>query len=332
MGREDNIEAILTIRDLCVDYYLPNGILKAVNYVDLDIPSGKITGLVGESGSGKTTLTSAVLRTVSNPGKITNGSIMFKGKNILSLSSKELREFRWSEIAMVFQAAQNSLNPTMTIEEQFIETYLAHRKETSNKEILAHVHKLLRAVRLDADRVLRAYPHEMSGGMKQRIMIAFAQLLEPEILFLDEPTTALDVITQDYIFKILKTVHEINGTTMVLSTHDIAVVANLCDYMVVMYGGKVVELGNIFDMFQEPMHPYTQLLIQAAPSLLGDMQERVAIPGTAPDLMKERKGCIFADRCPIADDNCREVEPNTRTMSKEHSVACHKAGKGVRAV
>lgn len=332
MERDDNIEAILTIRDLCVDYFLPNGILRAVNYVDLDIAAGKITGLVGESGSGKTTLTSAVLRTVSNPGRITNGSITFKDKNILSLSSKELREFRWGEIAMVFQAAQNSLNPTMTIQEQFVETYLAHRKETSNKEILAHIHKLLRAVRLDADRVLGSYPHEMSGGMKQRIMIAFAQLLEPEILFLDEPTTALDVITQDYIFKILKTVHEVKGTTMVLSTHDIAVVANLCDYMVVMYGGKVVELGNIFDMFQEPMHPYTQLLIQAAPSLIGDMQERVAIPGTAPDLMKEGKGCIFADRCPIADDNCREVEPDTRTMSKDHSVACHKAGKGVRAV
>lgn len=320
-----DVEPILKIRDLCVDYFLPNGILRAVNHVDLDVPAGKITGLVGESGSGKTTLTSAVLRTVSNPGRITNGSILFDGEDILSLSPKELREFRWREVAMVFQAAQNSLNPTMTIQEQFIETYLAHKKDMTNKEILNHVKKLLRAVRLDADRVLRAYPHEMSGGMKQRIMIAFAQLLEPEILFLDEPTTALDVITQDYIFKILKTVHEVKETTMVLSTHDIAVVANLCDYMVVMYGGNIVEFGNIFDMFEEPMHPYTQLLIHAAPSLVGDIQERVAIPGSAPDLMKERKGCIFADRCPIADDKCRQIEPESRTISTEHSVACHKA-------
>jgi len=323
-----DVEPILKIRDLCVDYFLPNGILRAVNHVNLDVPTGKITGLVGESGSGKTTLTSAILRTVSNPGKITKGSILFDEKDIVSLSDKELREYRWRDVAMVFQAAQNCLNPTMTLQEQFIETYLAHKKDMSEKEIIEHVKKLLRAVRLDADRVLKSYPHEMSGGMKQRIMIAFAQLLEPEILFLDEPTTALDVITQDYIFRILKTVHQIKGTTMVLSTHDIAVVATLCDYMVVMYGGNIVEFGNIYDMFEEPCHPYTQLLIQAAPSLIGDVKERAAIPGTAPDLMQERKGCIFADRCPYADDICRQVEPETRVVSEEHTVACHKEIRG----
>ncbi len=323
-----DVEPILKIRDLCVDYFLPNGILRAVNHVNLDVPTGKITGLVGESGSGKTTLTSAILRTVSNPGKITKGSILFGEKDIVSLSDKELREYRWRDVAMVFQAAQNCLNPTMTLQEQFIETYLAHKKDMSEKEIIEHVKKLLRAVRLDADRVLKSYPHEMSGGMKQRIMIAFAQLLEPEILFLDEPTTALDVITQDYIFRILKTVHQIKGTTMVLSTHDIAVVATLCDYMVVMYGGNIVEFGNIYDMFEEPCHPYTQLLIQAAPSLIGDVKERAAIPGTAPDLMQERKGCIFADRCPYADDICRQVEPETRVVSEEHTVACHKEIRG----
>jgi peptide/nickel transport system ATP-binding protein len=323
-----DVEPILKIRDLCVDYFLPNGILRAVNHVNLDVPTGKITGLVGESGSGKTTLTSAILRTVSNPGKITKGSILFGEKDIVSLSDKELREYRWRDVAMVFQAAQNCLNPTMTLQEQFIETYLAHKKDMSEKEIIEHVKKLLRAVRLDADRVLKSYPHEMSGGMKQRIMIAFAQLLEPEILFLDEPTTALDVITQDYIFRILKTVHQIKGTTMVLSTHDIAVVATLCDYMVVMYGGNIVEFGNIYDMFEQPCHPYTQLLIQAAPSLIGDVKERAAIPGTAPDLMQERKGCIFADRCPYADDICRQVEPETRVVSEEHTVACHKKIRG----
>lgn len=330
--QKQDVEPILKIRDLCVDYFLPNGILRAVNHVNLDVPTGKITGLVGESGSGKTTLTSAVLRTVSNPGKITNGSVLFDGRDIVSLSDKELREFRWRDVAMVFQAAQNSLNPTMTIQEQFIETYLAHKKDMTDKEIINHVKKLLRTVRLDADRVLKSYPHEMSGGMKQRIMIAFAQLLEPEILFLDEPTTALDVITQDYIFKILKTVHEVKETTMILSTHDIAVVAQLCDYMAVMYGGNIVEFGDIFEMFENPMHPYTQLLIQAAPSLIGEMKERVAIPGAAPDLMQERKGCIFADRCPIADEKCRQTEPEAKIISEGHTVACHKADKGVRVV
>ena len=323
-------DSIVQIRDLCVDFFLPNGVLRAVNHVNLDLPAGKITGLVGESGSGKTTLTSAVLRTVSNPGKITNGKILFEGKDIVSLSEKEVRQYKWRDASMVFQAAQYSLNPSMTIQEQFIETYLAHKKDTPTKEIIAQADKLLRAVRLDSKRILRSYPHEMSGGMKQRVMIAFAQLLEPKILFLDEPTTALDVITQDYIFQILDVLHEAKQMTMVLSTHDIAVVANICDYMAVMYGGKIMEMGDIYEMFEQPKHPYTRMLIDAVPSLIGEMKERTAIPGTPPDLMKEIKGCAFADRCPLCYAKCRQCEPETRTVSKGHTVACHRAGKEVR--
>ena len=324
----EDVPAILKVKDLCVDFFLPGGVLRAVNHLNFNLPANQITGLVGESGSGKTTLTSAILRTVSNPGKITQGSILFEDKDILKLTDRELKEFRWKETAMVFQAAQNCLNPSMTIKEQFIETYLAHKKDLRPAEITALSAKFLKDVRLDPDRVLKSYPHEMSGGMKQRVMIAFARILEPAVLLLDEPTTALDVITQDYIFNILLGIHESTKMTMLLSTHDIAVVAKTCDYMAVMYGGTIVEMGDIYEMFEFPGHPYTKMLIQAAPSLTGELKERVAIPGTPPDLMEERKGCIFGNRCPLCDEECRQTEPEAVTVSAGHTVACHKAKKG----
>lgn len=320
-------ENILEIRDLCVDFILPNGILRAVDHLNFNLPARRITGLVGESGSGKTTLTSALLRTVSNPGKISCGQVIYKGVDILRLSEKEIADFKWRDIAMVFQAAQNCLNPSMTIEEQFIETYMAHRKDLPKKDIIERSSKLLRGVRLDADRVLKAYPHELSGGMKQRVMIAFAQILEPPILLLDEPTTALDVITQDYIFSILQAIQEEYQMTMLLSTHDIAVVAKTCDNMAVMYAGKIVEMGGIYEMFENPKHPYTKLLIHAAPSLVGDLKEREAIPGGPPNLMEEHEGCLFAPRCPMATEECRQRKPVQIEISSGHFVSCHKVTK-----
>ena len=320
-------ENILQIRDLSVSFFLPYGTLNAVYNVDFDLPKSKIMGLVGESGSGKTTLVSAILQSVSKPGKIIKGSMIYEGKDILKLNSEDLRKFKWRDIAMVFQAAQNSLNPSLTIGEHFVETYLAHKKDMESEEILAYSSELLLNVLLEPDRVLRAYPHELSGGMKQRVMIAFAQILKPEILLLDEPTTALDVITQDYIFNILHRIHEESGMTMILSTHDIAVVAKLCDNMAVMYGGCIVESGDVFTMFENPKHPYTRLLIKAAPMLVGDLQERVAIPGDPPDLMLERKGCIFYARCPEAMPICAEVQPEMIKNSQGHQVACHRVSK-----
>lgn len=318
-------ESILKTEDLCVDFLLPGGDLHAVYHVDFELPAHKITGLVGESGSGKTTLTSAILKTVSNPGKITQGKIFFQDKNILDLSDEELRQFRWSDVAMVFQAAQNCLNPSMTIQEQFTETMMAHKKNVSTKEAAEISKKLLHQVKLEPERILRSYPHELSGGMKQRVMIAFAQLLSPPILLLDEPTTALDVITQDYIFTLLKQLHKSTNMTMLLSTHDIAVVAKICDYMAVMYGGSIIEMGNIFTIFERPAHPYTQMLIKAAPSLIGDLQQRDAIPGAPPNLMQERRGCVFFARCPYAEDKCMAEEPTLSLLEDEHLVACHRA-------
>ena len=317
-------DIILKIEDLCVDFLLPDGDLHAVCHLDFELPAHKITGLVGESGSGKTTLTSAILRTVSAPGEITQGKILFGNQDIRKLSEETLRRFRWNEISMVFQAAQNSLNPSMTIQEQFVETIMAHHRNRSNKEMMEISRKLLKQVKLEPERILRSYPHELSGGMKQRVMIAFAQLLDPPVLLLDEPTTALDVITQDYIFTLLVQMHENMHNTMLLSTHDIAIVARVCDYMAVMYGGRIVEMGDIFTMFENPLHPYTQMLIKAAPSLVGELKERVAIPGSAPDLMKPHKGCIFADRCPYCEDRCLTEEPGLEVAGEEHLAACHR--------
>ncbi len=318
-------EISLKIEDLCVDFLLSGGDLHAIYHLDFELPAHKMTGLVGESGSGKTTLTSAILRSVSTPGEITQGKIWFENEDVVKLSNDKLRKYRWRDVAMVFQAAQNSLNPSMTIREQFAETILAHRKNAGNKEMEEISKRLLKQVKLEPERILRSYPHELSGGMKQRVMIAFAQLLDPPILLLDEPTTALDVITQDYIFTLIRQMHDRTENTMLLSTHDIAIVARVCDYMAVMYGGRIVEMGDIFTMFEKPVHPYTQMLIKAAPSLVGELKERVAIPGSAPDLMKTHKGCIFADRCPYCEERCRTEEPEPELIGKEHLAACHRA-------
>jgi len=324
----ENIDYILEAKDLCVDFMLPAGVLRAVDHLNFKLPARQITGLVGESGSGKTTFTSAVLRTVSNPGKITNGSIMFEGQDIVAMSDEDIRAYKWRDTAMVFQAAQNCLNPSMTIGEQFIETYLAHSKDLSKKEILARSADLLRGVRLDSQRVLKSYPHELSGGMKQRVMIAFAQILQPPLLLLDEPTTALDVITQDYIFSLLKEIHNETKMTMLLSTHDIAVVAKFCDNMAVMYAGSVVEFGDVYEIFENPTHPYTKMLIQAVPSVIGDLQERIPIPGSPPNLMEERDGCMFYERCFVKSDKCLRSKPPRQEYGNNHFVVCHHAQKG----
>lgn len=321
----EDVDAILEVKDLSVAFLLADGDLQAVNHMNFALPAGKITGLVGESGSGKSTFVNAVLNMVSNPGKITGGEINYGGRDVLKLDKDSLRKFRWDQVSMVFQAAQNCLNPSMTIQEQFTETIFAHHKNMSQDEIEALSADLMHQVRLDPDRVLDSHPHQLSGGMKQRVMIAFAQLLSPPIIMLDEPTTALDVITQDHIFGLLREMHVDTHNTMLLSTHDIAIVAKICDYLAVMYGGSIVEMGDIFTMFERPAHPYTKMLIQAAPSLIGELQERVAIPGSAPDMLQEHQGCIFKDRCPYAVKKCQVQSPAFEKHDHEHYVACFRA-------
>lgn len=317
---------IIQVRHLSLEFPLRYGTVKALRDVSICIPKGKVTALVGESGSGKTTLASALMKLVSFPGVITGGEILFEGKDVLKMNAQDLHHFRWEEIAMVFQAAQSALNPVMRIRDIIIETYLAHRPKTPEKQIIAEISKLFAFVRLEPQRILNCYPHELSGGMKQRVMIAFSVLLNPKFLILDEPTTALDVITQDYIFDILRRIRKEMDITMLLLTHDISVVAKVADRIAVMYAGKIVEEGDIIKVFEKRSHPYSAQLIGSVPSILEDIHCDIAPTSTALDLFHLPKGCAFAQRCPHKMPVCAEAEPPKFLLSEDHSVFCHAYG------
>ncbi|MCL2060741.1 MAG: ABC transporter ATP-binding protein [Oscillospiraceae bacterium] len=318
------MDNIIEIKNLSIAFPLKAGVVKAVNNVDFALERGTICSLVGESGSGKTTLASALLRVVSSPGVITGGQILYEGQDILKFDNNQLRRYKWAEVSMIFQAAQNALNPLMTIEEQILETFHVHRYPGSDSEALSHSIDLLNYVRLDAERVLKCYPHELSGGMKQRVMIAFSLILNPKVLILDEPTTALDVITQDYIFDILIKIYEEFKITMLLMTHDIAVVARFAQKISVMYAGYIVESGNILDVFKTPKHTYTNQLLNSALSLTDDLKEREAVPGAPPDLIDAPAGCAFQPRCPLGSERCKILRPGTTMLPNNGSIQCHR--------
>jgi peptide/nickel transport system ATP-binding protein len=279
-----------------------------VDRVDLDIQSGEMMALVGESGCGKSTLAYGLIRQVTFPGEITGGQVLFQGRDVLDLTDEQLRQFRWNDIAVIFQAAQNALNPVMRVADQFIDTVQAHE----------HM------VRLEPERVLHAYPFELSGGMRQRVIIALSLLLDPSLLILDEPTTALDVVTQTYILDILKEIRNRLGLTMFLLTHDMSIVARVADRVAVMYAGKIVEVAPIRDLFYQARHPYSAGLIKAAPSLVGELTGRRPIPGSPPDFTNMPSGCRFHPRCPFAIDRCRERVPVAEQVNSDRIVACHR--------
>lgn len=313
---------ILEFNTISVDFKLTKGILRAADKINLSVREGEIIGLVGESGSGKTTLASTALNIVSSPGKISEGEILYKGKNILTMTNQELNNYRWQDVAMIFQAAQNSMNPVLTIKEHFLETVYSHKKDLTENEIIKKASKLLNFVRLNPERVLKSYPHQLSGGMKQRTIIALSLILDPSILILDEPTTALDVITQCYIFEILKDIHEKMNITMIMSTHDVAVIGSMADRIAVMYAGKIVELGTVYDIFDNPHHPYSIGLIHATPSLTDDITKRKAIKGDPPNLINRQLGCEFAPRCNKKTLECVNAEIPLIQLSEEHFVRC----------
>ncbi len=319
-----NNDIILEYRDICVDFPLKRGTLRACDHVTLPVMRGEILGVVGESGSGKSTLASTALNLVSAPGSITNGQVLFEGENILQYAPAQTRQFNWHNVAMIFQAAQNSLNPILRIREVFLETVRAHDRNAQEKDVLDKASKLLEHVRLNPDQVLTAYPHQLSGGMKQRTIIALSLIMDPKVLVLDEPTTALDVITQAYIMNILEEIHRELGITMIFNTHDVAIIGKMADRMAVMYGGQIVELGTTFDIFYDPKHPYTQGLIRAAPSLRDDVTQRKAIPGTPPDLINPPKNCRFAPRCYYAKEGiCKnDAQPVFKEVAPGHFTSC----------
>lgn len=317
--------ALLKIRNLSVDYKVREGLLTAVDGVDLDIEEGKITAVIGESGCGKSTLTSAILGITAPNAVIRAGSGMFfKEKSLLDLSAEELRMFRWNKASMVFQAAQNALNPTMRIEDQFCDTVIDHDARSSRQEAAARAAELLRLVRLDSARVLRSYPHELSGGMRQRCVIALSLMLEPELILLDEPTTALDAVIQAHIFDILLDIHSSRRLTMMLVTHDMTAARKLASRVVIMYGGKVVEIGETEEVFRHPLHPYTEGLINAIPSISGSELRCVPISGPPLDLLNKPAGCVFNPRCGLADDVCRSAVPELAAVGDGRHVACPK--------
>lgn len=311
------------IRGLTVVYKTPAGELPAVRDIDMDLAPGTITGLVGESGSGKSTLALSLLNAVQPPGRISAGAVEIDGVgDVVKLRGDKLRQVRGGQIGYVFQAAQNSLNPLKTIGKQLLDLGRSH--EVSNlRGLVAEARDLLGRMGLDGARVLDSYQHELSGGMRQRVGIMFALVLNAHLVVLDEPTTALDVITQANILEIVRDIHAERNLTTLVITHDIGVVAEVADRLAVMYGGQLVEQGPVRSVLGEPQHPYTRGLIQAIPRLTGDISEAQALPGRPPNLMTiPTEGCVFRERCPLRMDVCETVAPPL-VSGADRLVACH---------
>jgi peptide/nickel transport system ATP-binding protein len=313
--------ALLEVRDLTVAF----GKVRAVEGVSLNIEQGRVYGLVGESGCGKSTLAYSLLGMVQPPGRIAEGTVRFLGQDLSRMSYRELRRLRAQHIAVVFQAAMSGFNPVITIGAQVEHILEAHPDVYPDRqEGRQHFDELLRLVRLRPEQVLRAYESRLSGGMKQRVAIAIALLLKPEVLVLDEPTTALDVLSQRQVIDVVRDLHDRLGTTVVFVTHDLAVVAELAERVAVMYAGRLVESGTVEEIFfDDRRHPYVKALISAMPSLAADPADLKSIPGQVPDLAALPPGCRFEPRCGLAEPTCRAVEPELLAAADGHAVSCH---------
>ena len=294
--------------------------LYAVDDVSFSIEEGEVFGLVGESGCGKSTIAQSLMRLLPRNGKITDGSITFDGQDLSDLPDSEMRKVRWERISMVSQSAMNAFDPVHTIGAQIREAIEVHR-DMPRQEMDARAKELFEVVGLEPER-LSDYPHQFSGGMKQRAMIAMALVLEPDLIIADEPTTALDVISQDTILHYLETLQEETGAAILLITHDMSVVAELCDTIGVMYAGKLAEKGPTEKIFRAPLHPYTMGLKNAFPRLKDRQANLISIPGSPPDLIDIESKCRFADRCPFATDDCRSVDPPIESYDDDHKAAC----------
>lgn len=317
----------LAVKNLKLHYFTSKGVIHALDGVSFNLHAGETLGVVGESGCGKTTLGTALLNMPTPPGRIVGGEILYDGLDILKLGENELRKkIRWEKIAMVFQGAMNCLTPVYTIRKQMMETILSHRKMTK-EEAEERILKYINLVGLSAD-VLRRYPHELSGGMKQRIVIATALFLEPQVVICDEPTTALDVVVQAQIINLLKKLKEQLKLSFIFITHDLATEAEVADRIMVMYAGKVVEIGTNEQIYgpQRAAHPYTQLLMAATPRLRQKVDRLAFIPGTPPDLLTPPAGCRFHLRCPQVMERCRREEPPLVEIEPAHTVACWRCG------
>lgn len=312
---------VLGVRDLRVSYYTARGAVRAVNGVTFDLRADERLGLVGESGSGKSTIALSLMRLIKPPGQIDDGEVNLAGVDLLKLSEEEMRLARLAKIALVSQGAMNSLNPVLRIRDQIDDALRDHDVNLTRTEFAARVADLLRRVDLSAD-VGGMYPHELSGGMKQRVCIAIAISLRPSVIIADEPTSALDVVVQRQVMETLQNVQEDLGASIILIGHDMGLMAQAVERLGVMYAGDLVEVAPVKEIFREPLHPYTQLLIASLPSIKKRGGYK-GIPGLPPSLLNRPKGCPFVARCPLAMERCRVETPSPRRPASDRMVACH---------
>jgi peptide/nickel transport system ATP-binding protein len=316
-------EKFLSVKDLVVEYTQGKNIIHAVNGVSFDLERGKSLGLVGETGAGKTSIAKAILRILPDVGAyIRGGKIELEDANLLDLSEAEMRGIRGDKIAMIFQDPMTALNPLMTVGEQITEAIELHHAEWDSKTCMEESVKMLEMVGIPGERYSE-YPHQFSGGMKQRVVIAMALSCNPQLLLADEPTTALDVTIQAQVLRLIKELRERLNTSMILITHDLGVVAEMCDEVATVYAGRIVEKGTIMDVYLHPSHPYTKGLFEALPSMNSDSERLKPIPGMLPDPARLPEGCAFAPRCKYATEQCRKQIPSLRETEPGHFVACH---------
>lgn len=318
---DENIP-VLELEDVSVSYETPAGPVQAVNHVSATIYANTIVGLVGESGSGKSTLANAIMHLLKGSAKLTSGTIKVMGQDVYGLTDKELRKFRWNRMSMVFQSAMNALNPVLNVEIQMIDTLRSHRKGMSRSEARKRSRELLDLVSIDS-KYFKAFPHELSGGMRQRIIIAIAVALEPDLVIMDEPTTALDVVVQRSILDKIKDLQIEQKFAILFISHDFSLVSELASKVAVMYAGRFVEIADSGTLYhKEGHHPYTQGLMRAIPKLTADEVSIEGIPGSPPDLVNLPSGCAYHPRCPFAFEDCRKVHPVLHEVT-DNQVECH---------
>ena len=321
---EEKKTKLLEVKDLRVSFFTPAGEVKAVGGISYELNDGEVMGIVGESGSGKSVEAYSIIGLLQSPGKVVGGSILFEGENVLEFSEQRMRNFRGNEVSMIFQNPMTCLNPVYTIGNQLIEALRCHNAEVTHKEAYDRAHEMLELVGIhDSARRMKQYPHELSGGMRQRVMIAMGLICSPKLLIADEPTTALDVTIQAQILELMKDIRQKTGMAIIFITHNLGVVADICDKISVMYAGKIVEQGSVDEIFYNPSHPYTKGLLRSMPRVDAEQYERlIPIEGTPVDMLNPPEGCPFGPRCEHCMKVCLKHNPPNISISDGHTAAC----------
>lgn len=319
----ENNNNVLEIRGLNSYFFTEKGVAPAVDGLDLDIPKGKIIGLVGESGCGKSMTAKSIMGLLKYPGRVAGGSIRFEDQDLTRLSDKELRKICGNDISMIFQEPMTSLNQVLKVGRQVRETLLVHNPTMSKAEAKQRVVEMFQRVGIpEAEKRYDCYPHELSGGLRQRVMIAMAMVCKPKLLIADEPTTALDVTIEAQILRLMKELRDETGMSVLIITHNMGVVAEICDYVYVMYAGKIMEQAETFELFDHTMHPYTKGLLDSIPRIGQNAERLHTIPGVVPNLLHLSQGCPFSNRCEYATDQCRTEKAQLHPVAPDHQVRC----------